>query len=95
MESIKTTKQLTNHILHMDNRKKLDITGVTKVLTFNEEVVIINTIMGGLNIKGRGMKVNKLNVDNGEMSIEGEILSLIYTNKDNGNRESFLKKMFK
>jgi sporulation protein YabP len=95
MENIKVNKVLSNHSIHMDNRKRLDITGVTEVLTFNEDLVVINTVMGGMNIKGRGMKVNKLNVDNGEMSIDGEFQSLIYTNKDNATRESFLKKMFK
>jgi sporulation protein YabP len=95
MENIKATKQLSNHIMHLDNRKTLDLTGVTKVLTFNEDIVVLSTIMGGLTVKGKGMKVNKLNVDSGDMSIEGEITSLVYTNKDNANKESFLKKMFK
>ncbi|TDT63469.1 sporulation protein YabP [Fonticella tunisiensis] len=95
MENNKNIKQQSSHIVHIDNRRSLDITGVTKVLTFNEEVIILSTVMGGLTIKGKGMKVNKLNVDSGDMSIEGEIISLVYNVKESPNRESLLKKLFK
>jgi sporulation protein YabP len=95
MESIKNLRNQNSHEIHIDNRKKLDITGVTRVITFNEDIVILHTIMGVLNIKGRDMKVNKLNVDNGDMSIEGEVYSLVYNTKDAEKKESILKKLFK
>lgn len=95
MENIKNTKQQTGHIIYIDNRQKVDITGVTTIITFNEENIILSTIMGGLNIKGKNLKVNKLNVDTGDMSIEGEILSITYTAKDASKKENMLKKLFK
>lgn len=84
-----------SHIVNIDNRQRVDITGVIEVITFNEQNVVLNTVLGGLNIKGKNMKVNKLNVDNGDMSIEGEVQSLTYVSKEVGEKESFVKKLFK
>lgn len=94
MENIKAIKNQHNHIVHIDNRERIEISGVTKVDTFNEDDVILHTIMGVLNIKGKNMKVNKLNVDTGDMLIEGMIYSMHYLSKDK-EKGSFLKKLFK
>ncbi|HCL50413.1 MAG TPA: sporulation protein YabP [Clostridiaceae bacterium] len=83
------------HSLNLLNRQKLDLTGVVDVISFNEDSVILNTKLGTLNIKGKNMRVNKLNVDNGDMTIAGEILSLVYLTKEASNKESVLKKLFK
>lgn len=91
----KAIKSQKNHIVHIENREKVDITGVVNVATFNEENIILFTEMGGLNIKGKNLKVNKLNVDTGDMCIEGELLSMTYTTKEVGNKESIFKKLFK
>lgn len=95
MENLKSPKAQQGHIIRIENRQRIDITGVTEVVTFSEDNVILHTIMGGLNIKGKNMKVNKLNVDSGDMCIEGEIQSLVYTSKDTQKKESLIKKMFK
>lgn len=94
MENIKVTKNQHNHIVHIDNRERIEITGVTKVDTFNEDDVILHTVMGVLNIKGKNMKVNKLNVDTGDMLIEGMVYSMHYLSKDR-EKGSILKKLFK
>jgi sporulation protein YabP len=95
MENSKGTKLQQNHSLHINNRESMDLTGVIRVVTFNEENVVLQTSMGGLSIKGKAMKVNKLNVDNGEMSIEGYVYSIFYNDKDSVNKEKLLKKLFK
>lgn len=95
MENLKVVKPQGNHIVHIDNRQRIDISGVTKVVTFNEDSVVLNTIMGSIEIKGKNMRVNKLNVDTGDMLIEGEVLSLIYSSRDKGKKGSTLKKLFK
>lgn len=95
MENFKNSKLQQSHSLHINNRESMDLTGVIKVVTFNDENVVLQTSMGGLSIKGKSMKVNKLNVDNGEMSIEGYIYSLLYNDKESVNKEKLLKKLFK
>lgn len=95
MENIKASKSQHNHIVHIDNRERIEITGVTKVDTFNEDDVVLHTVMGVINIKGKDMKVNKLNVDTGDMLIEGTIHSMQYLSKDKEKKGSILKNLFK
>lgn len=95
MENNKVLKPQGSHIVHIDNRQRIDVSGVTKVVTFNENSVVLNTIMGSIEIKGKSMRVNKLNVDTGDMLIEGEVHSLVYLSKDKGIKGSTLKKLFK
>lgn len=94
MENVKIAKSQHNHMVHIDNRERIEISGVTKVDTFNEDDVILHTVMGVLNIKGKNMKVNKLNVDTGDMLIEGMVYSMHYLSKDK-EKGSILKKLFK
>ncbi len=95
MSEDKNINKFEKHNIKMEGRKKLELTGIKDVVNFNEENIILQTSMGGLSIKGSNMKVNVLNVENGDMCIEGYINSLVYISKDKASKQSILKKMFK
>ncbi|SEF79800.1 sporulation protein YabP [Caloramator fervidus] len=88
-------KMIKEHKIYIDNRGKIDISGVNAIYTFNDEQVSLSTVMGNLLIRGKDLKVNKLNVDSGDVSIVGQINSLSYTSKDEGKNENLLKKLFR
>lgn len=77
------------------NRKKLSMSGVLEVVSFKEMEIILKTCLGDLIIKGNDLKMNKLDVQNGEMVIIGEVNSILYTGKDNSHNESIIRKLFK
>ena len=83
--------------LILENREKLTVTGVEDVLSFDDQIVIINTQLGLLTIKGDDLRINKLNLDSSEVVIEGEIFNLGYSDNDIGkkNGTSILGKIFK
>jgi len=82
--------------LMLENRKKLSLSGVVDVISFNEEQIVLNTVLGSLTIKGEGLKMNKLDVQNGEVIMVGIVNSFIYTNKESKkDKESILSKLFK
>lgn len=82
--------------LVLENRKKLSITGVNEVVSFNDEIIILNTNLGILTIKGSGLKMNKLDVQNGDMKITGLINSFIYTGNENKkSNESIIARLFR
>ncbi|MEG0370989.1 MAG: sporulation protein YabP [Clostridium sp.] len=95
MDNQKPLNKLEKHDMKLEGRKKLELTGVCEVITFDEENIILETSMGALSIKGKGMKVGMLNVESGNMGIEGFIISLSYISKDKTKKENILKKMFK
>lgn len=83
-------------ILNIENRKKLILSGVVEVISFNEELIVLNTNLGTLNIKGQGLKMNKLDVQNGDVVIIGMVNSCIYINNQaKKQKERFISRLFK
>lgn len=82
--------------LVLENREKLSISGVNDVLSFDDQIVILETGLGLLTIKGENLRINKLSLDNEEVIIEGEINSLSYSEKEIERKStSILGKIFK
>lgn len=82
--------------LSLENRKRLVITGIIEVISFNEDQINLNTNLGMLDVKGTSLKMNKLDVQNGQVIIIGSINSCIYTNnKPKKKRHNVISRMFK
>ena len=100
MEDRKNTVQNNNNIIQniiLENREKLTVTGVVDVLSFDDQIVIVETQLGLLTIKGEELRINKLSIDSLEVIIEGEIFNLGYSdaNVNKKNNGSLLGKIFK
>lgn len=81
----------------LENREKLSVSGVKDVLSFDDQVVILETELGLLTIKGENIRVNKLNIDTSEVITEGKISCISYSDKtlDNNKNVGLLSKIFK
>lgn len=81
----------------LEDRSKLSISGVEQVANFNETVITLETIRGGVNIKGEELNISNLNLEEGKVTIDGMISAISYSNKENltGKNGGFLGKMFK
>lgn len=80
----------------LENRKKLSLTGVIEVISFDEEKILLNTKLGALTIKGSGLKMNKLDVQNGDVIIIGDIGYIVYSGKEvKREKESIIGRLFK
>ncbi|MGL4654398.1 MAG: sporulation protein YabP [Sarcina sp.] len=75
--------------LSLENRKKLSVTGVIEVISFDDRQINLNTNLGGLNITGENLKVNKLDVQNGDVVITGCIITIVYGKKMKKKRKFF------
>ena len=83
--------------LVLENRGKLSVSGVNDVLSFDDQVVMIETELGLLTVKGENLRINKLSIDTSEVIVEGQIDSISYSSKDLNKKsnEGFLGKIFK
>ena len=82
--------------LLLENRNKLNISGVLDVLSFDDQIVIVETELGLLTVKGDNLRINKLSIDTSEVIVEWDIISLIYSQKELDKKgEGFLSKIFK
>ncbi|WP_066500755.1 sporulation protein YabP [Abyssisolibacter fermentans] len=85
----------TNQNIYLEDRKKLNITGVEHVDKFNESCIVIVTTNGVVTIKGEVLNISKLNLDDANVKIEGHIDSMVYSNKSINHKKGLLKNMFK
>ena len=83
--------------LVLENRKKLSVSGVNDVLSFDDQVVMVDTELGLLTVKGENIRINKLSLDTAEVIIDGEISSLSYSQnkQEKTTGTSLLSKIFK
>ena len=68
-----------NHKIVLNNRRTGSFTGILDVLSFDLGEVLLETELGMLQIKGRDLHVNRLNLEKGEADIDGEISAMIYS----------------
>lgn len=88
--------QLPAHDIIMKSRKKIEITGVKHVESFDHEEFLLETVMGFLAIKGSQLKMQNLNVEQGIVVIEGRIYDLSYLDDHDGAQsKGFFSKLFK
>ncbi len=67
-----------NHQLSLEGRRMLRASGVLDVDSFDEKTVVILTDLGVLTIEGEDLHINRLNVENGDIVIEGAMDALHY-----------------
>ena len=91
--AFKENNTLQNLIL--ENREKLSISGVIDVLSFDDQIVILETQLGMLTVKGSDLRINKLSIDTQDVIIEGDIISLSYSDKEEKKNTGILNKIFK
>ena len=89
-------KELTSQDVIIRNRKKIEITGVKKINSLNEEEFIIDTILGVLVITGKELTMLQLEIEKGILYISGTINSMEYTEKEiKTEKKGLFKKIFK
>lgn len=82
------------HNIIMENRSKISISGVENAESYNETEIILHTSKGVLIIRGDGMNLSKLNLDSGEITVNGRITVLEYVEpRQSGG--SLLSRIFK
>lgn len=82
--------------LILENRKKLALSGVIEVISFDEQKIDLTTSLGNLTIKGEELKMNKLDVQNGDVTIAGNIASIVYNGKiSKKSNESIISRLFR
>ena len=92
-EEVKTSAKFHNIIL--ENRGRLNVSGVEDVDSFDEGAIIIFTNMGVLTVRGEDLHIHMLDLTEGTAQITGVIHSLMYVKvKEKGDR-GFLAKLMK
>ena len=65
------------HKLTLNQREDLTLTGVTEVVSFDDNTVILKTHLGTLIVQGQDLLLKTLSLEGGQMEVDGEV-SLVY-----------------
>lgn len=79
--------------LCIEDRKKLILTGATKVISSTSTQAVVEVGDTNIVISGTNIEVTKLDLDNKTVTCSGNINSVKYTAKT--EKTSLLKRMFK
>ena len=91
-----TTPGPSEHRVVLRNREFLEVSGVRHVESFDETSVVLETTLGLLQVRGSGLHVNQLNLEQEKLEVEGEITSLLYSeNRDQLRGKGFLARLLK
>lgn len=66
------------HRLTLDERQKLTVTGVSEVVSFDENSVVLTTDKGTLMILGSQLQLKTLSVEGGQVAVEGTVTAMSY-----------------
>ena len=85
------------HKLILNNRSKVSLNGITDILSFDVNEILIETELGMLMVKGTDLHVNRLSVEKGEVDLSGNIDSIAYSGiAQTGKRDGgFMARLFK
>ncbi len=80
----------------MIDRASITLTGVNKIVSFDDEEFLMETTVGNLRLLGEGLELLKLDTNDGNVKIKGKINSFTYIDSKLKNKEeSVLTKLFK
>ena len=89
----------TTHKVEILQREAIRLTGVIHVESFDEQQVVVETDMGALALLGEEFHITSLDLEKGQMVLEGILVSLEYLTMDRagGRRKegTFLQRLFR
>ncbi|HHX33300.1 MAG TPA: sporulation protein YabP [Mollicutes bacterium] len=82
------------HVVKISDRKNIVISGIKKIISFDDKEFLLESSLGNIIIKGTDLEMIKLDTVDGNVSIKGKVDSFSYTDIVN-KEESMLSKLFK
>ena len=66
------------HTLTLTDRSRLSMNGVSEVVSFDENAVVLQTSLGMLTVHGEHLQLRQLSPDGGQVAVDGKVTALVY-----------------
>lgn len=77
----------------LENRSHVLLTGILEIKSFQEASAEFDTCKGILQITGEQMHMERLDLDQGEVELKGNVISLYYPEENTPRPKSFWGKL--
>ena len=96
MDKVNNIEGNFSHGISVAERKNVLVTGVKKIESFDNEEFLMDTTLGFLVIKGKGLEIIKLDTYQGNVTIKGTVDSFSYIIKETkkNKEDTFIGKLF-
>ena len=86
----------SSHIITINERKNIILTGIKKLNSFDAKEFFVDSIMGPILIKGEMLELIKMDTFQGNLSIKGKIYSVNYLEESGKNKtDHIMARLFK
>ena len=83
----------SNQNIIIEDRKKLTLSGVKDVISFDDETLLLETVLGRLTVKGAGLHIVSFDTASGDLFAEGKIYAAVYTSDEKNG--GFFSRVFR
>lgn len=83
----------SNQNIIIEDRKKLTLSGVKDVISFDDETLLLETVLGRLTVKGAGLHIVNFDTASGDLFAEGKIYAAVYTSDEKNG--GFFSRVFR
>lgn len=82
-------------LVTIGDRNTLRVTGITDMDRFDEREIVLYTTLGELTVTGKELHIGKINLETGELLVEGDIWGIQYGDKDKQSPLHFFGRLFR
>ncbi len=85
----------SRHTIQIEERERLTVSGVLEVVSFDEDGIMMETGCGMLLIKGSGLHIGRLDLESGDVAVDGNIDYISYSDGNFSEKHSILGRLFR
>ncbi len=78
----------------IESRKRLEMSGIKDVISFDDETILLDSVMGRITVKGEELHIESFNTSSGDLSASGTVHAVVYMS-DVKSHGGFFSKLFR
>lgn len=93
MNESKPINMQVPHEISLKDRRRMSVSGVREVISFDERGIHLRTVSGDLAIEGEGLHIGVLDTERGVVTLEGESVDgMWYLREESGKKKGMFGK---
>lgn len=86
------------HRVIVEGRESMEVRGVSEVISFDDQAVLLKTVCGDLSVEGASLHIRVLDPEQGLVTMDGRVDSINYYHSEQSDKQGkrgFLGKLFR
>lgn len=93
MQNLSNQAKQPEQMITITNRKKIEISAVSEVLSAQDNCVVLKTDLGPLLVYGQGLRIDTLSLEQKKLIVDGNINGIKYDGQI--GKKNFFARIFK